>query len=270
MESKYIKHFAFFYCVCFLANCYWYHSNDLMLHQISPTHFINKLDITTNILLATGIPALVVKNSFIQLFIDILYSCLPILFLVSVYKNKFTKLVSIASFLVNLIYSLLLSIFTFISPEPSLGWVLIPLLFFTVNSNGFAIRLQTLRYLFILFFISAALWKVVSGGILVKEEMSSILIMQHKAILISTSFYSSFIYYLINNPAISYLIYLLAFFLELSFVIGFFTKKYDKFLLWFLLLFIVADLIVMRINYFGWIGFCGLFYYSFKIDSKKL
>jgi hypothetical protein len=61
--------------------------------------------------------------------------------------------------------------------------------------------------------------------------------------------------YLVQHPAISYAFYAAACLLELSFVIGFFTKKYDRRLMVAFFVFLVMDYLVMRIIYFEWLPF---------------
>jgi hypothetical protein len=111
--------------------------------------------------------------------------------------------------------------------------------------------LHALRYFLLFFFTSAAVWKFVQGGIFSIEQMSGILLFQHKEYLTSSphSWYASFIYWLIKHTYISYSLYFAATILELSFAIGFFTKRYDRFLTGASILFLLADVFFMRIPY---------------------
>ena len=56
---------------------------------------------------------------------------------------------------------------------------------------------------------------------------------------------------LIEFPLLSYTLYLIATLLELSFLIGFFTKKYDKWLVVLAIVFVFFDQQVMRIPYWA-------------------
>jgi len=90
------------------------------------------------------------------------------------------------------------------------------------------------------------------------------LLYQHKEQLVSSPehWYTDFIYWLVRNPVISYILFLLSTLMELGFLAGFFTKKFDRWLIRFFLLFIVADLLVMKINYFEVLPFLLILYYS--------
>gem|GEM_PF-2959832 len=76
--------------------------------------------------------------------------------------------------------------------------------------------------------------------------------------------------YLINHTLLSFVLYWLVILAELLFLIGLFTKKYDKLLLWILIGFIVFDYFLMEINYFSWLPFSLLFYFSkYSIPDLK-
>ena len=87
--------------------------------------------------------------------------------------------------------------------------------------------------------------------------MSGVLLEQHKELLTNSPGYwqTSFILYLINHEALSYLLYVLACVVELSFIVGFFTKKYDRYLLLAFAIFLVMDYLIMRIAFFEWLPF---------------
>jgi hypothetical protein len=119
-----------------------------------------------------------------------------------------------------------------------------------LNVKTFYFLLHGLRYFFLFFFSSAGIWKIVQQGIFNIEQMSGVLLYQHKEYLTSSSnWYSTAVLWLINHSSISYLLYFAAFLVELSFIIGFFTKKFDLFLAAAFLLFLLMDILLMRINY---------------------
>lgn len=178
---------------------------------------------------------------------------------------------SLLTAIFSMLYSLLYTMFTFISIEIFLAWMLVPLLFCTKDLPGFYLRMHMLRILFILFFFSAALWKIKSGAIFSLDQMSGILVAQHTSYLIDPqpSTFKAVLNYLIAHPPVSYVFYLLGFLAEFSFAIGFFTKKFDKVLMVLLAGFIIADYFLMSINYFSWIPFCACFYFSRLTAPKR-
>ena len=82
-------------------------------------------------------------------------------------------------------------------------------------------------------------------------QMSGVLLYQHKEFLTSSPdhWLSHFFYWIINHPLVGYLIYLLGTLLELLFLSGFFTRKFDRILLYAFILFLLLDLFLMRIYY---------------------
>lgn len=268
--TDYIKKYAIYWIVIYILYAGWYYFNGLLLFQINPVVFFNKIDISTNLLFITGIQHGVLEYFWVQILLDCLFLSLPLVFIVCFIRGYYSTITAwiIAAYI--LVYSLLSWIFTYISPETLAGFVFTALLFTDRNRKNFYFRFHALRYLFLLFFFSAAVWKIAEGGIFHSEEMSSILVMQHKQLLAvaDTSFYTSFIKFIIEHQWLSYSLYMAAFILEFTFIIGFFTKRFDRLLLAFLVLFIITDLLFMRINYFGWLSYGGLLYFSRNVTEE--
>ena len=71
-----------------------------------------------------------------------------------------------------------------------------------------------------------------------------------------------FIKWLIVHPDIAQAALWLGFLIQICFILAFITKKYDRSLFLFLLIFIVSDYLFMRIEYWEFIVFSPLFLYS--------
>ncbi len=257
------KNSAIFYFCCFSISYGWLFFNGLLLHQLKPVFFLNRLDLSLNVLFLTGISKAVIKNYYLQLILDILYFILPLLLVFAINTKKQFSLAIINSFF-NLIYALLLSSFSVLSIEGFAGWILLPLLFIYKTDKGFYYALHSMRYIFLLIYFSAGLWKIRAGGIFNTEQMSAILLKQHAAYITQApaDWFSRCINYLVIHYKLSYLLYLFSTIAELFFLIGFFTKKYDKLLMMIFLLFVLFNLFLMRINYFSWIAFLGCLWYA--------
>jgi hypothetical protein len=161
-------------------------------------------------------------------------------------------------------YAYVFSIFTFVSIEVFTAWMFVPLVFASSNIRTNYYLLHIVRILFLLIFFSTALWKVRAGGVFNAEQLSAILLRQHASLLLSdaSSWFSQLVLFLIGNKALSYTIYLLAFLLEFIFVIGLFTRRYDRLLIVSFVLFLVFDYLLMEINYFPWTPFLGCLIFS--------
>lgn len=237
--------------------------NGLLLHQLKPVFFLNRLDFSLNLLFLTNIQHFIIKSYYVQLLFDILYLALPVLLVLTINTKKQIYFAILNSFF-NIVYALIVSSVSIISIEGFAGWMLLPLLFITVSDRGFYYLLNSLRYIFLLIFFSAGVWKIRTGAIFSIEQMSGILLKQHAAYIAQSpvNWFSSCINYLVIHYRLSYLLYLFSAIAELIFVIGFFTKRFDKLLIIVFLVFILLDYALMRINYFSWVAFLGCLWFS--------
>lgn len=147
---------------------------------------------------------------------------------------------------------------------------LVGLLFFTVLINirqaeNFVFCFVGLRYYAVFAMFSAGFWKLWRGSLFLPNQMSEILKRQHLEYLINypDAVYSDFIIFLIQNPSISNWLWYAGWALELFFVVGFFTRKWDKILIFLFLAFFVMDYFLMNLCF---IEFCifVLVFYSWK------
>lgn len=138
-----------------------------------------------------------------------------------------------------------------------LGWGLVfsQRSFFPAIWNG-------LRFYLCFVMFSAALWKIGRGSVFEIEQISRILQNQHLYILSyqPESLFSRSIVWLIEHPNWSWLLLLAGTLLELSFAIGFFTKKYDRYLLVAFVLFFIGDYLLLNLSFVAFLIFGMLFF----------
>jgi len=201
----------------------------------------------------TGIHQWLLNNPGRWILFDTLFYFMPLLYLF-IYKrvSKLASAVAILMLLVNWFYVQCYTLYPSNSIEGHIAWLFFPIVFIPQDKKTFLLLFEGLRYFFLFFFVSAALWKLAQGGLFSISQMSGVLLYQHKELLTSSPGYwqSNFLLWLIQRPQLSYLLYLAATLLELSFVVGFFTKKYDRLLLVLLVVFLVMDHLSMRITYY--------------------
>jgi len=201
----------------------------------------------------TGIHQWLLNNPGRWILSDALFYFMPLLYLF-IYKrvSKLASAVAILMLLVNWFYVQCYTLYPSNSIEGHIAWLFFPIVFIPQDKKTFLFLFEGLRYFFLFFFVSAALWKLAQGGLSSILQMSGVLLYQHKELLTSSPGYwqSDFLLWLIRRPQLSYLLYLSAALLELSFIVGFFTKKYDRLLLAFLVIFLVTDHLIMRITYY--------------------
>jgi hypothetical protein len=265
LTNTHTKQFAVYYLICFLLCYAWFFYNGLLFSSINPVFFLNRLDVTQNIMMLTNLQHLLIENRWLRIFFDLIYLVLPVLLVYTSVKNKKgQRLLALCTAFFNIFYCIFLCAVSFISVEVFAAWMIVPLIFYHRTTKGFYYLLQCVRLFFIIAFFSAAIWKIRAGGIFNTEEMSAILLRQHASYLISNSnrWFSQLISYLINHPLLSYCLYLLAFMAEFAFIVGFFTKKFDKYLILLFGAFVLFNYFLMGINYFMWLPFLGSLYFS--------
>lgn len=127
------------------------------------------------------------------------------------------------------------------------------------------------RYFLIFIMFSSAAHKFTNGLLFSPENFVNVLINQHSdlAILNPEHICYKIAGVLISNPKIAALSYILLFSTQAVFTIGFFTRKYDTFLLFFLIVFALTTYFIMRIYNFD-IVVLGLFLLYYPRTDKHI
>jgi len=273
LTEKHITQFAIIYLICFLANFGWSFYNGLLFSVLQPVFFLNKLDITGNIIMLSNIQHSLLQSQVVRIIFDLVYLLLPVLLILACIQNKKSQtFIAIITSLFSIIYNYYFSIMSFVSIEVFVGWMIVPLVLTARTPLKFYYAMHSVRIIFLIFFFSAAIWKIRAGGIFNIEQMSGILVSQHASVLLnSENIFSSLINYLVQHYKIAYVLYLISFVIELSFLTGLFTKKFDKFLIVLFCLFAFLNYLLMEINYFSWLPFLGCLYFSnLKVEEVPL
>jgi len=245
----------------------------MWLYQHDPFVFQTRFDGITWLFMQTRIHQYLLHQEGGFLVMDILFYSMPVIYS-KVYKNA-PKYISLAGFImlvVNWFYVQIYTLYPTNSIEGHVGWLLFPFLLMMKDLRSFYYVFHGLRYFFLYFFASAGFWKIYEGGLFNIGQMSNLLLFQHKEQLVSSpdQWFTRFIYWLVRNPGISYMLFLLSTLMELSFITGYFTRRYDKWLIRIFLLFVVADIIIMKINYFEVLPFVITLYYAkYELPANK-
>jgi len=241
------------YCIIFYVLMLYKWLNGLFLYQSQPSFFYTRQDMFTWLFMQTGLHQWLLNNKQGWILFDVLFYSMPLLYLlVYKFKRSFAPFAAIIMFVINWCYIECYTLYPINSIEAQIAWLIFPVVFIPNKKETFTLLFEGLRYFLLFFFVSAAVWKFVQGGIFSINEMSGILLYQHNQMLTNSSGYwqTNMLYFLIQHPLFSYLLYLSATLLEGCFIIGFFTKKYDGLLAWLFVIFLIADYLVMRIPYF--------------------
>jgi hypothetical protein len=245
----------------------------MWLYQHDPFVFQTRFDGITWLFMQTRIHQYLLHQEGGFLVLDILFYSMPVIYS-KVYKNapKYMSLAGFIMLVVNWFYVQIYTLYPTNSIEGHVGWLLFPFLLMMKDLRSFYYIFQGLRYFFLYFFASAGFWKIYEGGLFNIGQMSNLLLFQHKDQLVSSpdQWFTRFIYWLVRNPVISYMLFLLSTIMELSFITGYFTRRYDRWLIRIFLVFVAADIIIMKINYFEVLPFVFTLYYSkYELPPNK-
>lgn len=235
------------------------------LYQVDPVFFFPRPDGITWLFMETGFHKILIRFPFLFRVMDLFFYGFPLFFAwVRWIAPKRTLVVALIWLIINWVYVQAYCLFPTNSIEAHIAWLFFPLLFATKSLNGFYLMMHGLRYYFLFFFFSAGIWKLVAGGAFEPLQMSGILLEQHKDWLLYAGDYwqAKLIRQLIEWPLAGFVLYWISLLIELSFGIGFITKKLDKLLIVFFIGFLAFDYLIMRIPYFEVSPFLLTFWYS--------
>lgn len=230
----------------------------MMMYQVQPLFFYTREDLFTWVFMQTGLHQWLLSNDAGWYFFDLIFYTAPLQLLIATYRwQKTIPAFAFYMLIVNWIYIQCYTLYPTTSIEGYTPWLLFPVAFMFCNEKTFSLLIDALRYFFLFFMFSAGSWKFIQGGILNIQEMSGVLLYQHSHQLTNSPSYwqTDFYYWLIQHETISWLLYAGANVIELIFIVGFFTKKYDRMLAALFIIFLIADYFIMRIPYFEMLPF---------------
>jgi len=266
------KNYLKLYCVAFLLFQLIRAFNGLLISQLGqPFIHIPRVDPLIWTLIASGIPDLIVQSSFLSLALDVIV-VLPVL-IILLKNNKapqWTRPLIGLHILIFSFYLLIIFSFPTLSIRKYLGLVIVPFVFLAGSDKRYFKNLELLRYYVLFIFSSSAIWKISRGALFDSEQFYNIMRAQHFDHIINfASHISSQVgLFFIEHPGLAQFFYWQVTLIQLSFIIGAFTKKYDHFLLAGFLLFIVGDFLVMRIEYWEFFIFIPIFFLTVKSNHS--
>ena len=224
--------------------------NNLGLSQLEQPIFIElKTDRILWLLDSINLFTSIIQNPLLSISIDTLLIILPIL---TFFFPK-VKFLSVFLFITCTVYYFTFNTSSTYHEHNYLGILLISFLMIFKDEILYKIAFELIRFYICFIFSSAAFWKIGRGSFWHESQFQNIIRLQHSELLTlepKNSEYYNFIDFLLNNNQISTFLWILAVILQLCFIIGFFTKKYDYLLLLNLLVFLLSDFIIMNISFY--------------------
>ena len=227
-DSHYQKmRFVVFVFSIFVLIFHFY--TNTLLHQLcSPVFVFPEADNIYWVFQLLNIPKFLVSNYWIALSFDSLFFLFAILSLI--YRNN--RVFPILFWIFLITYFIFLNTFLCHHVHMLVGLIFITIPFM-VDKKHFAFLWDGVRYYALFIYVSSALWKIFRGNLFDDEHFSNILHEQSINLLsVSPSdFRAGLIQYLLQHPTSAYIVDLLGIIAQLSFLIGFFTKKFDRMLI---------------------------------------
>jgi len=248
IEAATYQKMTFSILLIFFVN--WFFQSHFLLQLNDPILKTTGIDNTYWLFCILRIPQFVIKNAFA-------FDALMITFFFASFikKNKWSFRFLLLIVIINVIT------FNVYSGIHSKSCVILPMILlpFCFPKQEDLLK-DGVRYYLLFIFISAAFYKIINGGLLYTNQFVHILENQHVdlAILNHGSFTYQLSSWLINHPFTANGLWYLLFASEIVFAIGFFTKKYDKLLAFFLIMLMICTYILMRISLFDFILFLPL------------
>jgi hypothetical protein len=237
-----------FYVTVFFVACLVRIYNGHWMSIQQPVLFADGLNITSWLFRLSGWLQLIHDHTWLAILLDILFFSANI-FIPVIVGRKPDNLLVVSLLLFNFIYTSTSSAMGLHTIETQLSWIFMPLLFFQMSTRRWLVLFCFLRFFFLFYFFSSGLWKITRGSIFDLNQMQHILLQQHKDLLTLDPewWLSRFFTGIIQKPFLAQGLYVLSCLLELLFLVGFFTFRYDKWLFIIYIIFIVADVLFMRI-----------------------
>lgn len=228
----------------FLLMYRWYSGRILMDLALSPV-IEPEVDNTFWIVLASGIPEIIIQNPTLCIIIDVLLLALACLGYVRSDRVKVTWYFLVLFFIQTITIEAYSS-----SHSKTVVCIFLTLLPFGFREQKWLRMWEFARYYLAFVMASSAISKLYYGGLSTSGQMTEILRNQHADIqlLNPDSIHTRLIQFLISVPGFANSLYILAFLCQLAFLLAFTTRKFDKILSVLLIGFVFGTYLLMRIN----------------------
>jgi hypothetical protein len=212
------------------------------------------------------IPQTILAHSWL----GILVSGSTILLLLAIIVNPYNNKLAIAlCILMFVFYITLTGYLTHRNFQAGFCWIFVPFLFKKEINRYLAF--EATRYFLLFFYVSAAFLKIYDGALQHTGLFSQYLQNQFTPYYLemNTGIRTSLNHYLVNHPSTTYLFYIISVVLESIVLVGFFTKKFDRWLALVILLFHLTNWFIMDIAPIGQLAFIGILFISRQIRKTS-
>jgi hypothetical protein len=258
----------YFYGACLFLFTIRFASSTLFSQLSQPVLISPDIDNTYWIMHWLGIPHLTTHSAILASLLDISLFFLPII--ASILPGR--RIYAIAYTILIFIYQITISTYSIHHYHGLIGVLFLSIPFWFGQGERFVILWQAVRYYIFFIFSSAAVWKLLNGGLWDSHQMQHILMAQHAQYIYDSpaSLTSQIASYLISQPLVSQAILIAGFVLQASFIGGFFTRRLDRIYLILFINFFVVNYLVMHIFSVELLILCLVLLDWEKIEQKEI
>ena len=209
--------------------------NPILFQEIDPAYWL---------LMILKIPQLIAGNTIIAIFFDLILVISAVISFIKPSQSVSVKIFFVFYFLYYMLFNLLSG-----HHYVNIGILVTAFPFMFSRNEKFAFLFACSRYYFLFIFTSAALWKLWRGSLFHNGQIVTLL--QQKKLLATISGDTSLRFqidlFLLIHKEFALVAWIIMGVLELSFIIGFFSYKYDKILVANYILFLTGSFLIVGI-----------------------
>ncbi|MBP9136285.1 MAG: hypothetical protein KBF31_04695 [Chitinophagales bacterium] len=230
-----------------IALFYRFMGNNLLFQLGNPPLKNPGIDNTYWLLHLLSIPQILMEFNLLKYIVDFLLLFFTFISLVAYIKRPS----AISLFIVLFIYLITVQSYTANQNKTSVALLLMVIPFMVKQEHFFYIW-EALRYYLLFMIGSSGIYKLINGALFSAGHFSDVLFLQHTDLMVMNPEHFSLVLSkpFIENGFLGTLAFFIVFLVQTSFIVGFFTKKFDKLLFVSLYAFFILTYLFMRIQNF--------------------
>ncbi|MBL0056643.1 MAG: hypothetical protein IPP31_10750 [Chitinophagaceae bacterium] len=225
---------------------YFFYNHNLLSQLQKPPLIYPGSDNSFWLLHMTGLPQFLLRHHMAALLFDIGLTCSCLICIFIPQQRFFSGLTVIGVWILYICFCSAAG-----KHYAQIGYLLAPLPFLVIKPGRFDLLWDLFRYWVCFLYVSAGLYKIWYGGFTFEGNMSQILLQGNADWFIfnRSGLQYDLIRYLIGHESIAQALFWLATLSELALVIGFFTRRFDRWLLAGLVAFHLVNLLLLHISF---------------------
>jgi hypothetical protein len=230
----------------FIILVYFFFTNSLMSQLQQPVLIYPGSDNTFWLFHILNIPQFVMQHYWPALIFDVVLTCSCIVCIIIPQQRLFTWITLVGVWILYIAFCSAAG-----KHYAQIGYLLAPIPFIVIQPQKFDLLWNLFRYWVCFLYFSAGLYKIYYGGFGYPDNMSNILLQDNAEWFVfnTKGAYYQGVSYLIEHPVISQWFYRIATFFDLAMMIGFFSRRFDKWLLAGLLFFHIGNFFLLHISF---------------------